>query len=391
MKTIILFILLLLLNNSKAQTVFQDSIAPTFEIKTWINNASGNAILKNKPIILEFWSTTCGPCIKAIPHVNKLHNRYKQDISFISVNSFDKNEKIKKFLIKHNIENSIAVDAERILYKQFDVKSIPVTIIIDKKGFIRWKGLASELNSEMIDKFLNKDIIDLPLQGIIFDKKFTLQLDDKIEYQLKVEYGDNTTGNTVGYEFDEEFEFFTFGKDLFSILPQLTNWFNIENEWEYKATNLKQNVLNIYIKSHTTLVDEEDRKKVIKDVIIKLSEHLNFDIANSNVEKETWFMVPDTIALKKHLSINQELDYKLTRTEELISCKNIFFEYLVQTISRNTDERIKIDRKFLGKYYDLSIPKTNDFQVIQKYFKDNYTINFIKKDEIVKLRTVTFK
>lgn len=320
-----------------------------------------------------------------------MHNRYKKDISFISVNAFDEKERIEKFIFKNPIQNFIAIDNSKILYKAFNIASIPVSILIDKDGYIRWRGLANELSEELIDTFLTTNIIKPIPQGTIFDKQFTIELNDKIEYQLKAEYGDNTSGNTVGYEFDEEFEFYTLGSDLYSILPQLTNWFNMEEEWIYNTSNIKQKTINIYIKSNKTLVNKEDRKKIINDAINNLSEQLNFDIADTNVQKETWYMVPDTIAIKKHLSIDQNLDYEITRTKKLTNYKNIYFGHLVQVISRNTNKRIKIENIYTGKNYDLSIPKTDDFHVIQKYFMDNYKINFIKKEETVKQRTVTFK
>ena len=44
------------------------------------------APLRGKVIVLDFWGTTCGPCLRAMPHLRKLAQRYHgQNVVFFSV------------------------------------------------------------------------------------------------------------------------------------------------------------------------------------------------------------------------------------------------------------------------------------------------------------------
>jgi thiol-disulfide isomerase/thioredoxin len=55
---------------------------------------------KDKLYILECWATWCGPCIKAIPHVNELHNALNDEgLRVIGMNVWeDGKEKVEKFV-----------------------------------------------------------------------------------------------------------------------------------------------------------------------------------------------------------------------------------------------------------------------------------------------------
>lgn len=62
---------------------------------------------KGKVVVVDFWYTTCGPCVKAFPHVVQMHQKGKdQDLVVVSV-SLDMIdgaeitlETVKKFLVK---------------------------------------------------------------------------------------------------------------------------------------------------------------------------------------------------------------------------------------------------------------------------------------------------
>jgi thiol-disulfide isomerase/thioredoxin len=97
----------------------------------------------SKVVVLDFWATWCGPCIKQFPAMEDLYSKYKGDdkIMFMSVNSYlkgDTYEKASKFIQDNSIEIPAVFDTNGVAANSFDVYSIPSIIIIDKKGITRY-------------------------------------------------------------------------------------------------------------------------------------------------------------------------------------------------------------------------------------------------------------
>jgi thiol-disulfide isomerase/thioredoxin len=92
------------------------------------NNAKG------KVVVINFWATWCPPCIAEMPSLEKLYNRYNDDVVFLFV-SDEKQDVISKFKQKHNYEFEVH-SALTSFPKEFDVTSIPRTFVIDKNGTI---------------------------------------------------------------------------------------------------------------------------------------------------------------------------------------------------------------------------------------------------------------
>lgn len=114
-----------------------------------------------KILLLNFWATWCPPCIKEIPALLKLKQRYKNDLEifFISVDfNFDKT--VPKFLKKNNFEKlNVFNDQKLLISNKFKIKIMPTTIVIDKNfkkvskvtGYVDW---LSKDYLELIEKLL---------------------------------------------------------------------------------------------------------------------------------------------------------------------------------------------------------------------------------------------
>ncbi len=92
--------------------------------------------LKGKVVVLEFWATWCGPCIAAIPHLNELADKFKDEpIQFIAIT--DQDEKVLgPFLKKKPMHAWIGLDTDRSMFKDYGIRGIPHTVVVDAKGMI---------------------------------------------------------------------------------------------------------------------------------------------------------------------------------------------------------------------------------------------------------------
>ncbi len=115
--------------------------------------------LKGKVVVLDFWAHWCGPCKAAMPKLNELHNRYKdQGLVLIGVHSDPDGDKMAESVKANELTYIIAHDPERNLMKAFECDSYPDYVVIDRKGIVRVVDLANAELERAIDYFIKEKI-----------------------------------------------------------------------------------------------------------------------------------------------------------------------------------------------------------------------------------------
>ncbi len=144
----------LLENGAKAPSL-KGTFYPNYSKKVQVNF--------DKPTIIDFWYTTCGPCIKAIPKLNKLKEKYGDKIQIIGINDkeskSDEKKTIENFLQRFPINYKILLT--RKIPKAYNIKAYPTLYIIGKDGKIKYANIGYYKNmfsvlDEKISKLLEK-------------------------------------------------------------------------------------------------------------------------------------------------------------------------------------------------------------------------------------------
>ena len=109
---------------------------------------------KGKVVVLDFWATWCPPCVKGLPVVSSVTASYAdQGVVFAAVNLQEDAEHVAEFMDKKDWEFDVALDAKGEAAGLYGVSSIPHSVIIDKKGVIRFVhigfGGAKEYEKQM--------------------------------------------------------------------------------------------------------------------------------------------------------------------------------------------------------------------------------------------------
>ena len=118
---------------------------------------------KGKVVVLDFWATWCGPCVRALPELLKATSNFnKNKVALIAVNQGESPKVISKFLEKKQLNKlSVILDKTRKIGGEYKVKGIPKTVIVDQKGIIRHVhvGFSTKIGNQLkgeIQKLLSE-------------------------------------------------------------------------------------------------------------------------------------------------------------------------------------------------------------------------------------------
>ncbi len=93
------------------------------------------ASFTGKVIVVNFWATYCGPCIKEIPGFNKIHKDFAaQGVAVLGVGMDEEGASlIAPFLKRHPMDYEVALGSAAVS-QEFKLEALPVTLVFDRSG-----------------------------------------------------------------------------------------------------------------------------------------------------------------------------------------------------------------------------------------------------------------
>ena len=152
---------------ASAATLKVGDHAPKLKTGKWVQGEPVKEFQKDKAYIVEFWATWCGPCRVSIPHLNEIHEKFKdKGLVVIGQDCWENDEKLVAPFVEKMGEKMtyrVALDDKSDSKKGAMAESwmdaagrngIPSAFLVDKQGRIAWIGHPMQLQEKTIEDVL---------------------------------------------------------------------------------------------------------------------------------------------------------------------------------------------------------------------------------------------
>jgi thiol-disulfide isomerase/thioredoxin len=116
-------------------------------------------------VLLDFWGTWCMPCVKAIPHLKRLHAEYgPQGLEVIGIAcergaESGRQKRVLDAIEKYQINYRVLLGEEYEecpVQQKFRIQSYPTLILLDRNGTVLWRGDANGF--AQLEAILKRDL-----------------------------------------------------------------------------------------------------------------------------------------------------------------------------------------------------------------------------------------
>lgn len=169
--------------------------APSLRVRGWLKGTPVQRFKKGNVYVVEFWATWCKPCIAAMPHLSALASEYKDRVTFLGIDIYEKKtthiEKVRAFVdsMGHRMDYHVAAEDSNFMAAGWldatgaQVEGIPRTFVVDTEGRLAWIGHPHELD-KVLPKIVNNtwDIKQALAERNL--KRYLKELDKNASYEL---------------------------------------------------------------------------------------------------------------------------------------------------------------------------------------------------------------
>lgn len=147
------------LKDKKSVEVTQQESVQLFDLQGRAVNL--NDYIGKKSVFLNFFTTWCPACISERPDIELLSKVMKdKDIEILAVDLQESKSKVLGFMKKNNYTFTVLLDEKGILAREFGVRSIPTTVLLDRQGkivdkFVGGVNWNTPKNLKMLESLIN--------------------------------------------------------------------------------------------------------------------------------------------------------------------------------------------------------------------------------------------
>ena len=124
---------------SLASSGLEGRSAPDFALKSSTGENLRLSEYRGEVVMVNFWATWCGPCRQEMPLLDELYQRYQRvGFNLLGVNIDDDSRRAMQMIEELGVNFPVLFDDRKEVSKLYEVDAMPVTVLIDREGNVRY-------------------------------------------------------------------------------------------------------------------------------------------------------------------------------------------------------------------------------------------------------------
>jgi thiol-disulfide isomerase/thioredoxin len=91
---------------------------------------------RGKPLVVNVWATTCGPCVREMPDFESVHKTVGNKVTFIGLDHADAAGPAQDFVKQTGVTYDILRDPDGRFAQAMGVALLPTTLFVDANGVV---------------------------------------------------------------------------------------------------------------------------------------------------------------------------------------------------------------------------------------------------------------
>jgi peroxiredoxin len=126
-------------SSSLASGGLEGQTAPDFALKSSTGENLRLSEYRGDVVMINFWATWCGPCRQEMPLLDELYGRYSRvGFNLLGVNIDDDSRRAMQMIEELGVSFPVLFDAQKEVSRLYEVEAMPVTVIVDRQGTVRY-------------------------------------------------------------------------------------------------------------------------------------------------------------------------------------------------------------------------------------------------------------
>lgn len=113
--------------------------------------------LRGKPVLVHFWATWCGACVREMPEIERAQRELGDaNLAVLAVDVGEERNKVAAHVAERGYRFRVTLDPDWKAAERYGIIGLPVSFLVDARGIVRARMDGGNLTREKIAELVQR-------------------------------------------------------------------------------------------------------------------------------------------------------------------------------------------------------------------------------------------